>query len=82
MIKTLILSNLNHLFMTIPLSQEFSKKIDNLLYNFLWDGKPDKVSRAQICQSYANGGLKMINTELFVKALKLTWLRRLITTQN
>ena len=82
-IKTLILSRLNHLFMTIPLPYKgFCKKIDNLLYNFLWDGKPDKVSRAQICQSYANGGLKMINTELFVKALKLTWLRRLITTQN
>ena len=63
-------------------SEGVLQKIDNLLYNFLWDGKPDKVSRAQICQNYANGGLKMINTELFVKALKLTWLWRLITTQN
>ena len=48
--------------MTIPLLQnKFCKEINNLLYNTLWDGKSDKVCRAQICQSYANGGLKMIN---------------------
>ena len=33
-------------------------------------------------QNYRNGGLKMINLEMFVKALKCTWIRRLISSDN
>ena len=35
-IKTLILSKLNHLFTSIPLPQ------NQLLFNFMWDEKPEK----------------------------------------
>ena len=43
-------------------------------------GSQKKISRSQICQNYDAGGLKMIDIQLFVNALKLTWLRRLITS--
>ena len=31
------------------------------LFAFLWDGKNDKIKRAQIINSYAEGGLKMLD---------------------
>ena len=69
-IKTLILSKLNHLFTSIPLPQnQFCKKIEKFLFNFKWDGKPEKISRSQICQNYDAGGLKMIDIQLFVNGL-------------
>ena len=78
-IKTFVLSKLNHLLMTLPsLSNKFIRDVNNILFNFLWDGKPDKIKRSQIYQPYVNGGIKMVNFECFVKSMKLTWIRRLI----
>ena len=45
-IKTLIISKLNHLFFTLPnLPNTLLNEFTNKLFNFIWDGKPDKVKR-------------------------------------
>ena len=45
-IKTLALSKLNHLFMALPNpSQDILRKIDNMFFKFIWNGKPDKIKR-------------------------------------
>ena len=49
-----------------------------MLYSFLWDGKPDKMRRSLAKQSVVDGGIGMIDLDLFDKALKLTWIRRLL----
>ena len=54
------------------------KSLTDLIYDFLWDGKPDKVSRKQICKEYLEGGLKMIDINKFLKSLKSTWIRHLL----
>ena len=76
-IKTLILSKFVHLFMIIPISNTFLNNIDKILYSFLWAGKPDRVSRKDICKTNLKGGLKMINLCHFEKSLKLSWLKLL-----
>ena len=48
----------------------------------MWGDKPDRVKRRNITQSYQKGGLKMINIDFFVKAMKSTWIRRLVMSQN
>ena len=35
-----------------------------------------------LCQDYFDGGLRMININAFIAALKTTWLRKLITNNN
>ena len=30
------------------------------MYQFIWDGKPDKIRRDILIQDYEKGGLKMI----------------------
>ena len=76
-IKTLILSKFNHLFISVPVSDKFLKKINDLIYGYLWEGKPDKISRKTICANYFDGELKMVNIFNFEKSLKLSWVKRM-----
>ena len=72
-IKTFILSLFNHLFISLPSpSKTFLEDLKTGIYSFIWDKKPEKVNRKQLCQSYPFGGLKMINIDNFIVALKCT----------
>ena len=78
-IKTYVISKFNHLFLALPSpKKEFIKKLESLIFNYLWDGKPDKVKREIITNDYVHGGLKMLNLNTFISSLKITWVRRLI----
>ena len=82
-IKSLILSKIVHILIALPTpSSKLFKKINKMLYDFLWDGKPDKIKRHTAKLSLENGGLGMIDIELFDKAMKLTWIRRLINSSS
>ena len=77
-IKTLAISTLTYLFTNLPdPPDKFLKDLDKMLFDFLWDGKTDKIKRDTIKQQYTEGGLKMIDVRCFVASLKITWLKRL-----
>ena len=78
-----IISKLIHLFSTIPtLSDTQINTLNKQIYKFLWDGKPDKVSRNKIQLPYILGGLKMLNLNYFINSIKLTWIRRLVSSES
>ena len=82
-IKSLKLSQLNHLFMSIPLpGKGFCENLNKKLYNFVWDDKPEKIKRVILSQNKVNGGLKMPNIVNFIDALKCTWIRRILVSPN
>ena len=73
-IKTLALSKLNHLFLALPNpKKELLKKIENMFYKFIWNGKPDKIRRQILTNLYLEGGMNMIDITHFISALKITW---------
>ena len=77
-IKTLIISKLNHLFLSIPSPNSTKlKHFTEKIFSFIWDDKPDKVNRDTLSKPHCLGGLKMINIENYIKGLKLTWIRRI-----
>lgn len=53
-----------------------------MLFNFLWNSGPDRISRKNIVKDLDNGGLRMIHINNFIKALKITWIRRLIVSSH
>ena len=54
-VKSPLVSKLN-LFLTLPNpTNELMKEIDRSLHNFIWEGKPDKISRTQKSQPYHLG---------------------------
>ena len=54
------------------------KNINRCLFEFIWNCKPDKISRKQLCQLYTDGGIKMIDIFTHAKSLKISWIRRFI----
>ena len=61
---------------------ELISLINTNIYDYLWDGKPDKISRKTIIQDYKDGGLKMIDLNMFMKAIKAGWVKRLTDNEN
>ena len=55
---------------------EIIKVFQTLIFNFLWNGK-DKVIRLSTYAPYEFGGLKMIDYDSMVKALRSSWLKRI-----
>ena len=82
-IKSLALAKFIHLFLALPNPPgELIKKLDKLFYKFLWNSGPDRIKRSVIIKDLQAGGLRMININIFIKALKLSWLRRVIKTSK
>lgn len=78
-IKSLAMSKINHLVLALPSpSDNIMKELQNMFYKYLWSNGPDRIKRKVITQSVDNGGLRMIDVEKFICALKVTWIRRVI----
>jgi hypothetical protein len=82
-IKTLALPTLTYLFMNLPdPTEEFLKEMTKMMYEFLWNGKPDKINRVQMCLGFEKGGLKMIDVKSFLSALKINCLKRILCAEG
>ena len=65
--------------MNLPDHEErFLKELNKVLYNFLWDGKNDKIRWSGVCQAYEVGGFKMVGIKSFLAELKISWLKRIL----
>ena len=50
------------------------KEINNLLWNFLWDGKQPLVNRQTMYSNFDNGGINMINIRHFIEAMQIKFI--------
>ena len=76
-IKTFLLSKLNHIFLSLPNPDIFYiKDLNEMFFQFIWSNKPEKISRRILTLDYKRGGIKMVDLDNFITALKVTWLRR------
>ena len=64
------------------INNETCKAIENLMFKFICDKKPDKIKRKTLCQDYINGGLKMLELKKFILSLKASWLKRITDKNN
>ena len=75
-IKSLLLSKLSHLPRPRPVAS-WIKRLETLFLKFIWGGKTDKITRKTM-QMDGERERRMININIFIKSLKLTWIRRLL----
>ena len=79
-VKSLLIPKFNHLILSIPTpSRTFLKRLQKMIYDFVWKNKKDKISRDQLSNDYADGGLRLFKVDLFFEALKCTWIRRIVS---
>ena len=81
-IKTLIISLLNHIFIGLPNPPlSMLEEINKILFNFIWNGK-SRVKNNVITKPYKEGGLKMMNKNALISSLKLSWIKKYILTNG
>ena len=82
-IKVLGISQLVYLFSMLPSPPlEFFNELDNILYKFLWSNSNDRIKRRTIIGPLNMGGLNMVDTKLFNRAIKLGWIPKLINNRG
>ena len=81
-IKSLAVSQIVHVLSALPTHQGALKEINTLLYDFLWNGKGDKIKRTEMINDYDKGGLKMIDIHSFNKSLKMKWVQGYLNNVN
>ena len=73
-INTLLLSQLIYRLTVLPSPSEATlRRIDKILFDYLWDGKPHKIAKKIISNQHHLGGTKMPNVHLKNDALKCSW---------
>ena len=75
-IKSLPISKIIYSASILNFDEEIIKKVNTLVFKFLWDGK-DKIRRTIITNTLKNGGLNMINIKAQMNALKAAWIPRI-----
>lgn len=58
------------------------KEIEKLITDFIWAGKTPKIAKNTLIQNIPNGGLKLCSYGEKVKALLLSWVKRLTTSNQ
>ena len=78
-IKSLALSKLVHLLTSLPnLNQSRLNELNTMFFNFIWNGKSDRIKRNTLIGDISQGGLKMIHLQSFCAYLKVSWTKRLV----
>ena len=75
-VNSYIGAGISYLGSILPCDKETIKTIDNIIFDFYWSGKPDKIKRDTIRGQIDKGGTGLMNTEHKLKSLKIKWLKR------
>ena len=76
-VKTFLIPKLSYVSSIIQTPMETIKRMERMIFKFLWKG-PDKVTRNSVINSIKNGWLNLIDIETQIKALRLSWIPRIL----
>ena len=78
-IKSLGLSQIIYSSSILNIPEGFARLVKTKLFNFLWKNKRDKIKRSGLYQDIDKGGVRMIDTEIMLKAL-IAWIPELLSS--
>ena len=83
LIKSLFISQLNHLFSSLPdPPKDCIDKFQKKCFQFIWQNKPDKVKRDILILNPEHGGIKAPHITEIIASQKLKWINRLHGNNN
>ena len=72
-----VICKLGYGISTLPSpNTNYWKEINELLYQFIYDGKGEKIKRDTLIGPYEKGGYKMIDIILKNQAMKISWIKK------
>jgi hypothetical protein len=75
-VKSVGLSKFQYLASLLYIPENVIREINSIIYEFVWNGKSDKVKRDILEQNYDKGGQKMINMKDIVKSSLVIWIQK------
>ena len=78
-IRSIILPQIQFLFNMIYIPNDILKKIDIMLFQFIWNNKSAKIKRNTLTTPIIDGGLGMIDIYKVHDTAKSSWIIRLYT---
>ena len=75
-IKSIVLPQILYLSANLGIPEHFVKKVDTLIFHFLWGANMDKVKRKTIIGRIEQGGLKMVDIQSMIEAQRTMWVKR------
>ena len=76
-VKNLAISKLVYNSSVLTPPKDFAQKVNERIFKFIWNYKPDKIKRNTLIRPLCKGGLNMVNFEMLEKSLKAAWVKRL-----
>ncbi len=80
-INSLALASLIYVSSVISSSQRVINEINNSAQNFIWNGSTSKIAQKTLILNIENGGLKLFHFETKIKALPVSWIKRMSTEE-
>ena len=77
-IKQAALSKMIYVANLLKVPDEITKQVNKIFFEYLWKSKSERMRRQVTYLSPEKGGLGMVNLEYFLKALKASWVPRLM----
>ena len=77
-VKSLLIPQITYLTTVICMPKNILKRVEHLIYKFIWDNKSEKVKRTTLIKNFKEGGLKMIDLQAHIKTLQSKWILKLL----
>ncbi len=81
-VKSLALSKFQYLASLIKIPQNVIMQVNSIIYEFIWNGKTDKVKRKLFEQDYSKGGYKMINLNDIITSASAMWVKKILDSTD
>ena len=82
-INTLVISQLVYCFSSMYTPDEIVfKKIDKIIKNYIWEGKPAKIKYEMLKQQQTKGGVKLCDIRAKNAAIKTKWFKKAIAKNS
>ena len=82
-LKTIIIPKLVYLMKVLPSpNTDFFSEMERCFKNFIWEEKRPKIIISQLEKDIAEGGLRLTNLNVLNKALKITWIPKVVKEEG
>jgi hypothetical protein len=81
-LKSLALPKIQYAASCLPITPDIIQDTEKILSNFLWNTKRPKVKKNVIIQSIEDGGIKAPDFTSMVKANRVSWVKRLLSSKG
>ena len=83
LIKSMALSQLVYLMSVLEKPcRRMLKELETIMFNFIWNGKRDRIKRSTMKNLRSAGGLQVPDPSTQADSLKVTWIKRFMNGDN